>query len=71
MDKIKQNGDLEQLKKDFLQKYPNLRLVLRFSGTEPKIRVMVTGKNKNLVNSANTYLLSRLDKIIALTDINI
>jgi len=69
LDKIKNDGDLEGVKEDFLQKYPTLRLVLRFSGTEPKIRFMVTGKNKNLVNNANAYLQNCIDKIIVDTNI--
>ncbi len=49
---------------DELEENENLRVVLRPSGTEPLIRVMVEGKNKNEVEKTTNELIELVEDII-------
>ena len=44
------------MKNSFYSRYPTLRLVARISGTEPKIRLFVEGKNQRIVADGMEYL---------------
>ena len=63
---IRDNDSLCQTRRQFAEKYPTLRLVARLSGTEPKIRIYVEGKNKSTVESGMTFVVGLITTLIEL-----
>ena len=57
-------AQINSLSLDYNNRYNNLRFLIRKSGTEPLIRVLVEGENKEIVNSASTQLIMNLKKIL-------
>ncbi len=62
-----QNNTLGNIIAIFNKKYPLLRIVLRFSGTEPKIRCFIEGKTQSAVK--NGFLFAKKQIQNALNDI--
>jgi len=58
------NLELLNLKNIIESKYKDLRIILRASGTEPKIRIMVEHKNKLVANKILDKLSSKVLEII-------
>ena len=48
-----------------MKKYKNLRFLVRKSGTEPLIRILVEGKEEFLVNKVTAKLMKQLKEIIS------
>ena len=63
---LKNNDALCQTKQKFAEKFPSLRLVARLSGTEPKIRIYVEGKNKSTVESGMVFVDGLIATLIEL-----
>ena len=70
---IKLNKDLSKIQKNkikniiliYEKKYKNLRFLVRKSGTEPLIRVLVEGKEGFIVNKVSAKLMKQLKEIIS------
>ena len=48
-----------------MKNYKNLRFLVRKSGTEPLIRVLVEGREKFIVNEITARLMKQLKEIIS------
>ena len=67
LDKIitnKTNKSIEKISLEFKNKFKSLRFLIRKSGTEPLLRVLVEGKNKKEVVSISKILIENLKKIL-------
>ena len=70
---IKLNTDLSKLQKNkiknislqYVKKYKNLRFLVRKSGTEPLVRILVEGREKLLVTKITSKLMKELKEIIS------
>ena len=57
----------EQIKKIYLRynkEYKKLRFLIRKSGTEPLLRILIEGEDKNFVNEISIKLIKELKKLI-------
>ena len=62
--KAKEKELLFDFTEKFKQKFPTLRVVARASGTEPKIRLFVEGKNKSMVETGMQFVEKELSLLI-------
>ena len=70
---IKLNMELSKLQQNkikkiclkYVKKYKNLRFLVRKSGTEPLIRILVEGKEEFIVNKVTAKLIKQLKEIIS------
>ena len=65
--KVKNKKNFENYKpyKNFIEKYKNqARFVVRYSGTEPLLRIMVEAENENLARSLLKELKNILEKFL-------
>ncbi len=66
--KISQKKELSEIDgfKELIEKFnkQGLREVIRYSGTENKIRLLLEGKDKDVVNEAMDELVSFIDKVL-------
>lgn len=61
---LKSTNSLQVIKEKFCRDHPSQKLVLRFSGTEPKIRIMVEGKTTAEVEQSIVEIIDSLNKVI-------
>lgn len=61
----KQELNINKISKKYKKKYGNYYFLIRKSGTEPIIRVLVEGENKEMTNFISTQLVKDLTKIIS------
>lgn len=62
--RLQEENSLEEVKKTVSQSYPTVKTVARFSGTEPKIRLMTEASTKQEVENAMSLLMVELKKLI-------
>ena len=58
------NDQINKLYVKYKKKYNELRFLIRKSGTEPLLRVLVEGKEKNFVSEISFKLIKNLNKIL-------
>ena len=64
LQRMKENCVLQDIQNNLSQNYPSVKTVARFSGTEPKIRLMTESSDQAKVTEAMTYLLDLIEKNI-------
>ena len=60
----KNSGRIEKLTHQYINTNPDLRFLVRESGTEPLIRTLVEGENKDQVNSISLKLSLGIKRIL-------
>ena len=58
------NIKIEKISKDYKKKYKNLRFLVRKSGTEPLMRILVEGSDKNIVRNASFNLSKNISSLV-------
>ena len=61
---ISTENKINLLTRNFESKYKDLRFLVRKSGTEPLLRVLVEGYDDEVVEKASTKLINNIKKII-------
>ncbi len=64
LSKLQQNK-IKNISLKYVKKYKNLRFLVRKSGTEPLIRILVEGKEEFIVNNVTAKLMKQLKEIIS------
>ena len=64
LSKLQQNK-IKNIFLKYVKNYKNLRFLVRKSGTEPLIRVLVEGREKFIVNEITVRLMKQLKEIIS------
>jgi len=60
----KNDLNIKKILLDFEKNYKSLRFLVRKSGTEPILRVLVEGKNENIVKSASNKLINSITNLL-------
>ena len=58
------DNQINELYLKYKKKYKELRFLIRRSGTEPLLRILVEGKHKDFVSKTSSKLIKTLNKVI-------
>jgi phosphoglucosamine mutase len=59
-----EDNQINKLYLRYKKKYKELRFLIRKSGTEPLLRILVEGRHKDFVNKTSSQLIKTLNKIV-------